>query len=69
MINPQKPVINPIKNVNRFTALIYIYLDSSTFMCDKLIIALTDVCRMVQCGFVEKRLEQEKDNIHGRITI
>jgi len=26
MINPQKPVINPIKNVNRFTALIYIYI-------------------------------------------
>jgi len=24
MINPQKPVINPIKNFNRFTALIYI---------------------------------------------
>jgi len=26
MINPQKPVINPIKNCNRFTALIYIYI-------------------------------------------
>jgi len=25
MINPQKPVINPIKNFNRFTALIIIY--------------------------------------------
>jgi len=23
MINPQKPVINPIKNFNRFTALIF----------------------------------------------
>jgi len=26
MINPQKPVINPIKNFNRFTALILIRL-------------------------------------------
>jgi len=26
MINPQKPVINLIKNCNRFTALIYIYV-------------------------------------------
>jgi len=26
MINPQKPVINPIKIFNRFTALLYIYV-------------------------------------------
>jgi len=33
MINPQKPVINPIKNFYRFTALIYIYIISYHACC------------------------------------